>query len=152
MDYLQDVESTCTISAKAANSNSINTSSSKGNNSGKGKGKGKGKSKVGQCYHCDNWHFTKTGNFSDCRSLSGEKHKYNSNKGNDSNKRSKYKESSFGLKELTTLMEGAKSKKHKSKMRKNRLLLAAEFLTQDLDSSSSDDHSSTEDRRSKRKS
>ena len=127
MDYLQDVESTCTTSAKIANSHSSNTSTSKGNNSRKGKGKEKGKSKVGQCCHCDKWNFTKTGDFSDYRSLSGEEKKFNSEKGNESNKYFKYKESSFGLKELTTLIEGAKSKKQKSKVR-DRPLLAAEFL------------------------
>ena len=117
MDYLQDVEGTCTTSARTANSNTSNNSSNKGNNSGKGKGKGKGKSqglgnsKVGSCPHCDKYHFTKAGDFSDCKSLvSGEKHKFNSSKGNASNKKSRQKESSFGLKELAALMEGAKSK------------------------------------------
>ena len=84
--------------------------------------------------------------------LSGEKRKYNSNKGNGSNKRSKCKESSYGLKELTTLMEGAKSKKQKSKVR-DILLLAADLLTQDSEtgSSSDDSDSSIEEKRSRRK-
>ena len=72
MDYLQEVESTCTTPTRNVNWTLSHTSSSKGENSGKDKDKGKGKSEVGKCPHCNKWHYTKDSDFSDCRFLSGK--------------------------------------------------------------------------------
>jgi len=101
-------------------------------------------------FNSDKWHFTKEGDFSNCRSLSGEKCKHHSSSNSGSNKHSKYKESSYGRKELTTLMEGANSEKANIQ---DQLLLAADLLQHSSDSSCSSDESvsSSEHRRSRRK-
>lgn len=63
--------------------------------------------KKGKCPYCTQWHYTKEGDFSDCCTLKGKKHPSSSSNNSGSNKCSKYQESSYGLKELSTLMEGA---------------------------------------------
>ena len=153
LNYLQNVKSTySTTKRSSSNSSSGGGSSKKGKVNDKGKGNRK--SKVGKYSHCSKWHFTKEGDFSDCRSsLSGEKYMYNSSSNSDNNKRSKYKEFSFRLQELTTLMKGTKSKKQKLKVW-DWLLLAANFLNHSSDWSSLSEESyssSSEHRRSWRK-
>ena len=49
MDYLQDIESTCTTHLRRSNTSTSHNNFSKGKGNGKGKGKGNGKSQCGKC-------------------------------------------------------------------------------------------------------